>query len=116
MQVLSRPPHGDHGGEDLLGRGTLGALGHRIRVALQHDQRGGAGWMCCREQRRCRERARIASRTASRLPRSSSTAVMLSAHSSKVGSAPAVTGSDAPVPGWSKIISRPSDVIASTHP
>ena len=33
-----------------------------------------------------------------------------------VGSAPGVTGSDAPVPGWSKKISRPSDVIAPTHP
>ena len=40
---------------------------------------------------------------------------MLSAHCSKVGSAPGVTGSDAPVPGWSKKMSRPSDVIASTH-
>jgi hypothetical protein len=27
-----------------------------------------------------------------------------------------LTGSDAPVPGWSKKIIRPSDVIASTHP
>jgi len=41
---------------------------------------------------------------------------MLSAHCSSVGSARAVTGSDTPVPGWSKKISRPSDVIASTHP
>jgi len=41
---------------------------------------------------------------------------MLSAHCSKVGSAPGVTGSDTPVPGWSKKINRPSDVIASTHP
>ena len=41
---------------------------------------------------------------------------MLSAHCSKVGSAPGVTGSDDPVPGWSKKITRPSDVIASTHP
>ena len=57
-----------------------------------------------------------ARRTASRLPRSSNTAVMLSAHCSMVGSAPGVTGSDAPVPGWSKKMSRPSDVIASTHP
>jgi hypothetical protein len=54
--------------------------------------------------------------TASRLSRSSSTAVMLSAHCSNVGSAPGETGSDAPVPGWSKKISRPSDAIASTHP
>jgi hypothetical protein len=41
---------------------------------------------------------------------------MLSAHCSNVGSAPGVTGSEAPVPGWSKKMSRPSDVIASTHP
>ena len=41
---------------------------------------------------------------------------MLSAHCSKFGSAPDVTGSDAPVPGWSKKMSRPSDVIASIHP
>ena len=41
---------------------------------------------------------------------------MLSAHCSKVGSAPGVTGSDAPVPGWSKKIRRPSIVIASIHP
>jgi hypothetical protein len=58
----------------------------------------------------------IATRTASLLPRSSSTAVMLSAHCSKVGSAPGMTGSDAPVPGWSKKISRPSEVIASNQP
>jgi hypothetical protein len=41
---------------------------------------------------------------------------MLSVHCSSVGSAPDRMGSDAPVPGWSKKISRPSDVIASTHP
>ena len=37
--------------------GPLGAFSQRIRVALEHDQRGGAGRMCCCEQRRCRERA-----------------------------------------------------------
>ena len=57
-----------------------------------------------------------ATRTASRLPRSSKTAVTQSAYCSNVGSAAGVTGSDAPVPGWSKKINRPSDVIASTHP
>jgi hypothetical protein len=41
---------------------------------------------------------------------------MLSAHCSNVGSAPGVTGSEAPVPGWSKKIIRPSEVIASTQP
>jgi hypothetical protein len=68
------------------------------------------------EQRRWRERPTIAMRTASRLPRSSNTAVTLSAHCSKVGSSPGVTGSDAPVPGWSKKMNRPSDVIASIYP
>jgi hypothetical protein len=41
---------------------------------------------------------KVATRTASLLPRSSNTAVMLSAHCSKVGSAPDLTGSDAPAP------------------
>ena len=35
----------------------VGAFSQRIRVALEHDQRGCAGRMCRREQRRCRERA-----------------------------------------------------------
>jgi len=54
--------------------------------------------------------------TASWLPSSSSTEVMLSAHCSKLGKAFGVTGSEAPVPGWSNKINRPSDVIASTMP
>ncbi len=33
-----------------------------------------------------------------------------------IASAPGSTGSETPLPGWSKKISRPSDVIASTHP
>jgi hypothetical protein len=41
---------------------------------------------------------------------------MLSAHCSNVGNASGVTGSDAPVPGWSKKISRPCEAIASTQP
>jgi hypothetical protein len=41
---------------------------------------------------------------------------MLSAHCSKVGNAPGEMGSEAPVPGWSNKMSRPSDVIASSHP
>jgi hypothetical protein len=72
--------------------------------------------MCCREQREVANEASDATRTASLLPRSSSTAVMLSAHCSNVGIASGVTGSDAPVPGWSKKINRPSEVIASTQP
>ena len=42
-------------GEDFLGIEPTDARG--IRVALEHDQRGGARRMCRREQRRCRERA-----------------------------------------------------------
>ena len=57
MLELPRAPHGDHGSEDFLGIEPISAFSHRIRVALEHDQRGGAGRMCCREQRRCRERA-----------------------------------------------------------
>ena len=41
---------------------------------------------------------------------------MLSAHCSKVGIASGVTGSETPVPGWSKKIRRPSEVIASNQP
>jgi hypothetical protein len=36
-------------------------------------------------------------------------------HCSMFGISSAVTGSNAPVPGWSKKISRPSVVIASTQ-
>ena len=113
---IARAPHGDHGGVISSGAG-LGAFGHRIRVALKNNQPGCARRVCRGEQRRpSRTRRRPARRTASWLPRSSSTAVMLSAHCSNVGSAPGVTGSDAPVPGWSKKITRPSDVIASIQP
>ena len=54
----------------------------------------------------------FARQLASPFPRSSSTAVMLSARSSKVG----IAGSETPVPAWSKKMSRPSDVIASNQP
>lgn len=56
-RISARAPDGDHGGDDLLGCGSLGALSHRIRIALEHDQRGGAGWMCRREQGTRRDRA-----------------------------------------------------------
>jgi hypothetical protein len=72
--------------------------------------------MCRREQPAVVNAEFDATTTASRLPRASNTAVMLSAHCSKVGSAPGSTGSETPVPGWSKKMSRPSDVIASIHP
>ncbi|ETZ98397.1 hypothetical protein I547_6276 [Mycobacterium kansasii 824] len=116
--MLRQPgsPHRDRGIEQLRRRAPTGALSHLVREDLERDQRGGAGRMCRREQRRGCQPA--ADRDQDRLvtPETSNTAVMLSAHCSNVGRAPAVTGSDTPVPGWSKKISRPSDVIASTHP
>ena len=57
MLQLPRPPHGDHRQRGLPRCEPIGAFSHRIRVALEHDQRGCAGRMCCREQRRRRERA-----------------------------------------------------------
>jgi hypothetical protein len=83
-----------------------------IGVALEDDQRLCDGCVAAKSARP--ERA-DGEGTASRLPTSSSTAVMLSAHCSR-WAAHGVTGSDALVPGWSKKISRPSDVIASTPP
>ena len=112
MRSLPRAPRGGRGSSELLGCGSLGAFRKRIRIALEHDQRGCAGWICGCEQRRFRNVPSIATRTASPLPRSSSTAVMLSARSSKV----CVAGSDTPVPSWSKKTRRPSDVIASNQP
>ena len=58
MLHLPRAPHGDYGSVGSLAIESIGALSHRIiRVALKHNQRGGARRMCCREQRRCCERA-----------------------------------------------------------
>ena len=78
-------------------RPTIGAFA-RICVVFENDKRDGAGRMGSREQRRCRNAPSTATRTASRLPRSSSTAVMLSAHCSMVGSAPDVTDRRPPCP------------------
>jgi hypothetical protein len=121
MLELPRAPHPDAGSDDFLEVQSFGTFSKRIRVALEDDQCGCAGAVvregCVAAKSAAGPSApSIASRTASRLPRSSSTAVMLSAHCSKVGSAPGVTESEAPVPGWSKKINRPSDAIASTHP
>jgi hypothetical protein len=60
MLYLSRAPHSDRGSVPFLANEPIGALSplsHRIRVALEHDERGGARRMCRGEQRRCRERA-----------------------------------------------------------
>jgi hypothetical protein len=57
MLELSRPPHRDHGSGSFLGIETVSALTSRIRVVLEHDQRGCAGRMGRREQRPRRERA-----------------------------------------------------------
>jgi len=55
--------------------------------------------MCCCKSAAGADALSTARRTASPLPRSSGTAAMLSAHCSKVGSAPGETGSEAPIPG-----------------
>ena len=99
MLPLPRAPHADEGSEGFLGIAPIRALGHRIRVALEHDERGGAGRMSRCEQRRRSEGAGVRDEDRFAAPEVASTAVMLSAHCSKVGSAPGVTGSDAPVPG-----------------
>ncbi len=57
MLELPRAPHGDHGSEDFLEVGSIGAFSKRIRVALEDDQRGCTGRMCRGEKRRWRERA-----------------------------------------------------------
>ena len=116
MLGLPRAPHGDHGGDDFLADRPVGAFSHRIRVTLQHDQRGGAGRMCRREQRPCRERAGVREEDRFTTPE------IVEHRGDAVG--PLLQGRQrarpdgigAPVPGWSKKISRPSDVIASTHP
>ena len=53
MLELSRPPHGDHRSENSSPTESVRVA--RICVAFEHDQRGCAGRMCCREQRRRRE-------------------------------------------------------------
>jgi hypothetical protein len=57
MLLLSRAPQGDIGSDDFLAIESIGALTHRICVALEHIQRGGARRMRCCEQRRRRARA-----------------------------------------------------------
>jgi hypothetical protein len=57
---LAGPPHGDHAGDGFLGvdpDDPVATLGQRKRVAVEHDQRGCAGRMCRREQRRWHQRA-----------------------------------------------------------
>jgi hypothetical protein len=85
-------------------------------VALEHYKRACAGRMGSREQRRCRERPIDRDEDRFAAPEIVEHRGDAVGHCSSVGSAPHVTGSDAPVPGWSRKISRPSDVIASTHP
>jgi hypothetical protein len=57
MLELAGPIHGSPGSDHLLDSCSISAFSHRIREALEHDKRGGAGRMCRREQRRWRERA-----------------------------------------------------------
>ena len=101
----------------ILGCGSVGPQpAHRMRVALEHDERGGARRICCREQRPRRERA--GAREKDRF----AAAEIVEYRSDAVGQVldrwerARPDRSDAPVPGWSKKISRPSDVIASDPP
>jgi hypothetical protein len=55
MFPLPGAPHADPASDDFFVIEPIGA--DAIGVALEHDQRGGAGRMCCREQRTRRERA-----------------------------------------------------------
>jgi hypothetical protein len=57
MVYLSGSPHRDRGIKQIRCSEPIGALSHQIREALERDQRGGAGRMCCREQRRRCQRA-----------------------------------------------------------
>ena len=113
MLILPAAPHADQRSSGFVSN-EWGAT--RIRETVEHDQRGGAGRMCRREQRRGRERG--VRRDENRF----ATPEVVEHRGDAVGpllqgrQRPGVTGSDAPVPGWSKKMSRPSDVIASTHP
>ncbi len=94
--ILARAPHGDHGSDDFFGmdpsvRSAIGLACPPARRARWCETDVLPRTAPPSRTRRCSARS-----TASRLPRSSSTAVMLSAHCSKVGSAPGSTGSDAP--------------------
>jgi hypothetical protein len=57
MFVFPRPPHGGPGSDNFLEIDPISAFNHRVGVALERDQRGGAGRMCGCEQRPRRERA-----------------------------------------------------------
>ena len=53
MLDLPAAPHADHRGVNFVSNECGSA---RIRVTVEHDQRGGARRICRREQRRWRER------------------------------------------------------------
>ena len=57
MLDLPSAPHGAQAGGDFLGIQPIGAGADGSRVALERDQRGGAGRMCRRKQRPRRDRA-----------------------------------------------------------
>src|ERR1700742_1394636 len=104
MLYFPGSPHVDEDIQESFNVMPSSALGKQLR-AFEHDERSRA-----RRMRRCKQRGwcyRTGGREKDRLSAAEivSTAVMLSAHCSKVGNAPGSTGSDAPVPGWSKKIS-----------
>ena len=53
MLQLPSPPHAGDTSSLILGRDSVRTFSHRIRVTLEHDQRGCAGRMCrCKKRRR----------------------------------------------------------------
>ena len=113
MLEVPAAPHADKRGVNFVSNECGSA---RIRVTVEHDQRGGARRMCRREQ--CPGRERDARRDDNRF----ATPEVVEHRGDAVG--PLLQGRQRarrdrirrPVPGWSKKMSRPSDVIASTHP
>jgi hypothetical protein len=96
MLQFAGPPRGDQRRDGIvLDPGAVWG----ICLTVEDHQRSGARRMCRGKSAVVAMAPGYVTRTASRLPSSSNTAVMLSAHCSTVGSVSGVTGSDAPVPG-----------------
>ena len=116
MLSLASAPHGDRGSNAFLGFDPTGALSRRIHIALEHDEGGSAGRICCGEQRRRRERADCDEKCrfgTSEIVEHCGDAVGPLLDGRQRARSDRIGGSGA---GWSKKISRPSEVIASTQP
>ena len=118
MFEFPRSPHGDHAAEISSAMGPSSFVCSAYGTAHPSSTTSAVvrdGYVAAKSAAVGNAPGHVTS-AAPGLPIASSTAVMLSAHCSKVGIAPGSTGSEAPLPGWSKTMSRPSEVIASTHP